>query len=102
MATADLEPKARGPLGQAVPRGPLGFERSAVALAVLVVVSLLFQPTVGPDRAFAAGDPTPRGSFVVQVNRGRLTVRLQGIPLQMALTAIARESGLALALGEPL
>ena len=85
-----------------MPRGPLGFARGAVTVAVLVVGGLLFQPAARPDRASAAGDPTPRSSFVVQVNRSRLTVRLQRIPLQMALTVIARKSGLALALEEPL
>src|SRR2546426_189023 len=55
MTTVVLNPEARRVLGHAVPRQPSGFERGALALAVLVVVGLLFLPTVGPDRASAAG-----------------------------------------------
>ena len=70
--------------------------------AVLLLVGLLLSCPVGPDRAWAAGDPEAEGSFMVSVDRDRLTVRLKGIPLGMALKAIAQKSGVALTLEAPL
>lgn len=71
-------------------------------LVGLLFVGLLISLAGGPDPARAADEPKPEGAFVVKVDRERLTVRLQGIPLHAALKAIERESGVALALLAPL
>ena len=87
MATARTQPKE--------------FERS-MRLVGLLFVTLLFSLSGGLDPARAEEEPKPEGAFVVKVDGERLTVRLEGIPLQMALKAIERESGVALALLAPL
>jgi hypothetical protein len=71
-------------------------------LVELLFVGLLISLAGGPDPARAADEPKPEGAFVVKVDRERLTVRLQGVPLHAALKAIERESGVALALLGPL
>jgi len=71
-------------------------------LVGLLFVTLLFSSSGGLDPARAEEEPKPEGVFVVKVEGARLTMRLEGIPLQMALKAIERESGVALALLEPL
>jgi hypothetical protein len=71
-------------------------------LVGLLFVTLLFSLSGGLDPARAEEEPKPEGAFVVKVDGERLTVRLEAIPLQAALKAIERESGVALALLEPL
>jgi len=71
-------------------------------LVGLLFVTLLFSLSGGFDPARAEEEPKPEGAFVVKVDGERLTVRLQGIPLHVALKAIERESGVALALLGPL
>jgi len=71
-------------------------------LVELLFVGLLISLAGGPDPARAADEPKPEGAFVVKVDGERLTVRLEGIPLQATLKAIERESGVALALLTPL
>jgi HEAT repeat protein len=71
-------------------------------LVGLLFVGLLISLAGGPGPARAADEPKPEGAFVVKVDGERLTVRLEGIPLQAALKAIERESGVALTLLTPL
>jgi hypothetical protein len=71
-------------------------------LVGLLFVGLLISLAGGPGPARAADEPKPEGAFVVKVDGERLTVQLEGIPLQAAMKAIERESGVALALLTPL
>lgn len=71
-------------------------------LALLPLVGLLFYVSLSPVCTMAAGNPTAGDTFVVQMDRERLTVRLKGVPLQMVMKAIAQKSGVVLVLDAPL
>ncbi|MGB4780515.1 HEAT repeat domain-containing protein [Candidatus Methylomirabilis sp.] len=71
-------------------------------LDTLFLVGLLLSLTADPDCALAVDEPKDKDPFVVKVDRDRLTVRFQRVPLEAALKAIARKSGTALILEAPL
>lgn len=71
-------------------------------LDTLFLVGLLLSLAADPDCALAVDEPKDKDPFVVKVDRDRLTVRFQRVPLEAALKAIARKSGTALILEAPL
>ncbi len=77
-------------------------ERRSMRPDALFLVGLLLSLTVDPDCALAVDEPKNKDPFVVKVDRDRLTVRFQGVPLEAALKAIARKSGMMLILEAPL
>src|SRR5574337_2115445 len=72
--------------------------RRSMRLNTLFLVGLLLSLTADPDCALAVDELKDKDPFVVKVDRDRLTVRFEGIPLEVALKTIARESGMALVL----